>query len=150
LVAQTTAPAVAAAFDGFDFRKVGRELETALQVPAVTHAPADVVASDDGGAAFDLALPVSASALAEPQRPPAPAAAPGSLLPFIERTREQLLRDTVLQWALSATALTFVGYLIFADKFVGTNADLMAAFFWGFTTDIGVDALVSAAKSKPQ
>jgi hypothetical protein len=45
-------------------------------------------------------------------------------------------------------ALTIVGYLIFADKFVGTSGDLLTAFFWGFTTDIGVDALITAAKAK--
>jgi hypothetical protein len=149
LLAQTTEAAVVAAFDASDFRRVARELETALQVPPL---PGDAMMRDDAGAEFGLAAPVAAvnvSALAEPQRPPDAAPAPSPLLPFIERTRQQLMRETVLQWVLSATALTFVGYLIFADKFVGTNADLMAAFFWGFTTDIGVDALVSAAKSKP-
>jgi len=60
----------------------------------------------------------------------------------------ELTHAKALQAVISGVALTIVGYLIFADKFVGTSGDLLTAFFWGFTTDIGVDALITAAKAK--
>lgn len=64
------------------------------------------------------------------------------------QTKVQLLRAKSAQWAISAVGLAIVGYLLFADKFVGTAGELLTAFFWGFTTDIGLDALVSAGKTK--
>lgn len=73
---------------------------------------------------------------------------PPELSALEKKTLGQLLLDQALQNVLSFVALTVVGYLIFADKFVGTNGDLLAAFFWGFTTDIGVDALITAGKSR--
>jgi hypothetical protein len=63
-------------------------------------------------------------------------------------TLTELLAARWLLTSLSATGLALVGYLLFADKFVGTSGDLMTAFFWGFTTDIGLDALISAAAKK--
>ncbi|MEP6917431.1 MAG: hypothetical protein ABJC89_17405, partial [Acidobacteriota bacterium] len=65
------------------------------------------------------------------------------------RTWQQLLVARGLRWALSAIGLSVVGYLLFEDKFTGTSGDLMAAFLWGFTTDIGLDALLSARGAKP-
>jgi hypothetical protein len=63
-------------------------------------------------------------------------------------TLRQLLRARGLMTGLSAIGLALVGYLLFADKFVGTSGDLMTAFFWGFTSDIGLDALITAATTK--
>jgi hypothetical protein len=90
-----------------------------------------------------------------PQRVP-PAAeeqpAPPTLAPaesfeaFRSRTLAQLVRDRLLRFAVSSAGLAFIGYMIFADTWVGTNADIFAALLWGFTTDIGVDALTGAAK----
>jgi hypothetical protein len=65
------------------------------------------------------------------------------------RTWQQLLAARRLRWALSAIGLSIVGYLLFEEKFTGTSGDLMAAFLWGFTTDIGLDALLSARGAKP-
>jgi hypothetical protein len=64
------------------------------------------------------------------------------------RNFRQWLFAKALQWVFASAALAVVGYLIFADKFIGTDADLTTAFMWGFTTDIGVDALIAAAKPK--
>ena len=60
----------------------------------------------------------------------------------------ELVAAKFIQWIIAAIGLAIVGYLLFTDKFVGTGAELLTAFFWGFTTDIGLDALVSAAKTK--
>jgi hypothetical protein len=59
-----------------------------------------------------------------------------------------LLFAKALQWVICAVLLTLVGYLLFADKFVGTTQEMLTAFFWGFTTDIGVDSVINLAKSK--
>ena len=59
-----------------------------------------------------------------------------------------LLFAKSVQWGISAIGLTIIGYLLFAEKFVGTPPEMLTAFLWGFTTDIGVDSLVSAAKPK--
>jgi len=63
-------------------------------------------------------------------------------------TLAQLIRARWLMTALSAIGLAIVRYLLFADKFVGTSGDLMTAFFWGFSSDIGLDALITAATAK--
>lgn len=52
------------------------------------------------------------------------------------------------QFVISAIGLAIVGYLLFSDKFVGTGPEMLTAFFWGFTTDVGLDALITAAKGK--
>ena len=73
--------------------------------------------------------------------------------PFAEfgaTSLRQLMRAKFWQALISGVALTIVGYLIFADTFVGGSGDLLSAFFWGFSTDIGVDALIAAAKAKQQ
>lgn len=67
---------------------------------------------------------------------------------FVEHSMRELLLAKLTQAMISWVALTLIGYLIFVDKFVGTGGDLLSAFFWGFTTDIGVDGLLAAAKSK--
>jgi len=59
-----------------------------------------------------------------------------------------LLAAKAVQWLICAIGLTIIGYLLFADKFVGTPPEILTAFFWGFSTDVGVDSLVSAAKPK--
>jgi hypothetical protein len=64
------------------------------------------------------------------------------------RTFKELLAAKALQWVISAAGLALIGYLLFADKFVGTAPELVTAFFWGFTTDVGLDALISAGKPK--
>jgi hypothetical protein len=60
----------------------------------------------------------------------------------------EMLATKIFQWLISAIGLAIVGYMLFSDKFAGTSTELVTAFFWGFTTDVGLDALVSAAKPK--
>jgi hypothetical protein len=64
------------------------------------------------------------------------------------RTFRELLAAKLAQWIISAVGLAIIGYLLFADKFVGTGPEMLTAFFWGFTTDVGLDALISAGKPK--
>jgi len=78
----------------------------------------------------------------------APPIEPPDFAAFGRISERKLRQAKLLQWSISGMALTIVGYLIFADKFVGSSGDLLSAFFWGFTTDIGVDALITAAKPK--
>jgi hypothetical protein len=61
------------------------------------------------------------------------------------RTFKELLFARRLQWSLSALVLALLGFFLFQDKFVGTSGDLMTAFVWGFTTDIGLDAIIAAS-----
>src|SRR5581483_1804295 len=144
---------VEAAFDQGQYEAAAKALQKALNVPA-------------GGASLDEMQPLLEESVLSfagqyPQAPQATEAAanlPPAEAPHIEvppelgalekKTLGQLLRDQALQNVLSFVALTVVGYLIFADKFVGTNGDLLSAFFWGFTTDIGLDALITAGKSR--
>lgn len=146
-----------------------QEVETALaggQYEEAAKAVEKALGVQAGGTSLNRAQPVidlssvsfsagyiegSQAAAAGAGRQPAEAPeveAPPGLDALERRTLGQLLRDQALQNVLSFVALLVVGYLIFADKFVGTNGDLLAAFFWGFTTDIGVDALITAGKSK--
>lgn len=144
------ADGVATAFDAGNFELAATDLEKALDVRSVgttlddsasPEALDSVVASQPYSSPGDVSAPEPASTKAT---------AP-SLMPFaafaVISSRE-LMNAKILQAVISGVALTLVGYLIFADKFVGTSGDLLSAFFWGFTTDIGVDALISAAKTK--
>jgi hypothetical protein len=152
LIAQTDDPGkVADAFDAGNFAMAARELEAAVKAkkaPVTLGDVAPAAASDRTIAPAQGGGTPMSPAPATPEK--APEAVPTeSLLAFRRRTRTELARDNAFQWSVSAIGLAFVGYLMFGDKFVGTSGDLMAAFFWGFSTDIGVDALVNAAKSKP-
>jgi hypothetical protein len=84
-----------------------------------------------------------------PDQPPAPQLADNAtFLRLRHVTFVEMVAAKGIQWLISAIGLAIVGYLLFSDKFVGTGPELMTAFFWGFTTDVGLDALVSAAKPK--
>jgi hypothetical protein len=41
--------------------------------------------------------------------------------------------------------ITWLGYVLFADSFVGTLKDLATVFLWGFTLDISVTKLLEMA-----
>lgn len=49
-----------------------------------------------------------------------------------------------VQFALAGIGITAIGYLLFEAKFVGTAQELITIFFWGFTIDVSVDALVES------
>ena len=152
LIAQTDdSEKVAEAFDAGNFAMAARELETAVKAKKAPVTLGDVGAAAASARMTDAAQRGGTAASPAPaMQEKAPDTLPTeSLLSFRRRTRTELARDNAFQWFVSAIGLAFVGYLMFADKFVGTSGDLMTAFFWGFSTDIGVDALVNAAKSKP-
>lgn len=64
------------------------------------------------------------------------------------RTLRELYATQLSMGIISTIGLAVVGYFVFADNWSGTSADMLKAFFWGFTTDIGLDALINAGKSK--
>jgi len=113
-----------------------------------------------GGRAIAVGLGGAAVALARSEKveaPPEPALFEAFYPPkrkkvtfdvLAAKSLRDLMRARWLLSLLSALGLALVGYLVFADKFVGTSGDLMAAFFWGFTTDIGLDALISVGTKK--
>jgi hypothetical protein len=155
LVAQKPdADAVKTAFEAGKFQAAARALETALGVASAGKTMGDTEVALTGPAEVAaLQSYAGPKDVAAPQPAGAQAAAPDIESPelfeaFGAVSFRGMIRAKALQTIISGVALTIVGYLIFADKFVGTSGDLLSAFFWGFTTDIGVDALIVAAKSK--
>jgi hypothetical protein len=73
---------------------------------------------------------------------------PEQLHALTTRTLGDLYRAQLGIGVLSLIGLAVVGYYLFADKWSGTSTDMLKAFFWGFTSDIGLDALITAGKSK--
>jgi hypothetical protein len=64
-------------------------------------------------------------------------------------TFRTLARTKLVRTLLVGVGIVAVGYLAFQSKFIGTAAELVTIFFWGFTADVSVDALVGAiAKEK--
>ncbi|MGO9118170.1 MAG: hypothetical protein ACLQPD_11235 [Desulfomonilaceae bacterium] len=62
------------------------------------------------------------------------------------RIERNLFWDTFLQTVLVGALIAVVGYLLFAEKFIGTPQDIAGVFFWAFGIDITVDAVVQTAK----
>jgi hypothetical protein len=56
-----------------------------------------------------------------------------TLIP-LQRAQDKILR---VQNTVSAVVITVAGFVIFAPSFVGTFAEIFAAFLWGFGTDVG-------------
>jgi hypothetical protein len=52
---------------------------------------------------------------------------------LVKKLKDTEMKSTVLSGALIAV----LGYLLYRNQFVGDAADFAAAFFWGFSTDIG-------------
>lgn len=61
------------------------------------------------------------------------------------RSWRQLLSLKLGRWVLSAVLLLVIGYLFFAEGFVGSWRELALIFFWAFGLDVGVDAVTEAA-----
>ena len=88
--------------------------------------------------------------------------APSSVARVLERTTDgrsatspsaatfrSLARTKATRTLLAGLGIVAVGYLVVEAKFVGTASELVAIFFWGFTADVSVDALVGVvAKEK--
>jgi hypothetical protein len=70
-----------------------------------------------------------------------------SLEAQIQRTWKEIASAKAFQSFGASLGLILIAYLIFADTFIGYPADFMKIFFWGFTTDIGVNVLLEKATS---
>ncbi|MCK6545533.1 hypothetical protein L6R52_06660 [Myxococcota bacterium] len=119
-------------------------------VAAVTKAP------KAQGSAPDAAANAAAAAAAEATVPEPRAPQPNERVELVQPIPrdvlvdvpklEALVRRTSLGLSLAAAfALLVIGYFIFADTFVGTGRDLLAAFLWAFTTDVGFGAVLTLA-----
>ena len=62
------------------------------------------------------------------------------------QTWRELFVAKFLQTLLVGSGIVLVGYLIFAETFFGTAKDIAKMFFWAFSIDVSVNALVDAAK----
>jgi hypothetical protein len=80
-------------------------------------------------------------------RPPeaAPSLATESVATLKARTFSELAAAEAAQTAIAMVLITGVGYLLFADNFVGTLTDIATIFLWGFTLDISVSKLLEVA-----
>ncbi|MEM9292145.1 MAG: hypothetical protein AAGD01_10730 [Acidobacteriota bacterium] len=65
----------------------------------------------------------------------------------IARTWKEILCAELIQSTLAWVGLALIAVVIFRGTFVGTVEDCIAVFLWGFTTDVGVNTLVSKAAS---
>jgi hypothetical protein len=63
------------------------------------------------------------------------------------QTLMQLALAKFFQFVIIGLGILIVGYLLFADKFVGTFADMAGVFLWAFGLDVTIDAFVGAAKA---
>ena len=61
-------------------------------------------------------------------------------------SRELLNSAKFFQFLLSGVGIALLGYFMFSDNFVGTGKDILTAFLWAYTIDIGVDIFVELAK----
>jgi hypothetical protein len=72
------------------------------------------------------------------------------LPPEVEKIRTRtifhLATAKLMQTAIIAILITTAGYLLFESKFVGTFADIVGAFFWGFSLDVTMDTLLGSVK----
>lgn len=96
----------------------------------------------------------------QPQwEPPARGAAVGQMVPVIElpnpievmraRTVKELFLAKTAQTLIVGAAIAVLGYLFFAENFVGTTKDMAAIFFWGFGLDVSMDNLLGLAAKLP-
>ncbi len=70
---------------------------------------------------------------------------PGGLAEARAGILQELGRVTGLRTALTWIGLLWLAYVLFHDK-AGTVNDFAEVFFWGFGTDVTVDAFWNAAK----
>jgi hypothetical protein len=85
-------------------------------------------------------------------QPPAGGRAVTQLVPIIElpkavevtraRTLRQILWAKTAQTLFVGVGITVVGYLLFAENFVGTVKELAVVYFWGFGLDVSMDNLL--------
>jgi hypothetical protein len=74
------------------------------------------------------------------------ALAPEEPLPvWRARTLKELAAAQFWQMAIAGIGIAVAGYFLFAEKFMGTPAEMAAIFFWGFGLDVSVDKLLQLA-----
>lgn len=74
---------------------------------------------------------------------------PLSVAALQTQTTWQLAAAKFWQTVIAGSGITILGYLLYADKFVGTPAEMAAIFFWGFGLDVTVDKLVELSGRVP-
>ena len=69
----------------------------------------------------------------------------------IKKAWREIAAGKAIQSLGAGLGLALIAYLIFADSFIGTPVDFIKIFFYGFTTDVGVNVLLEKASSaKPK
>jgi hypothetical protein len=58
------------------------------------------------------------------------------------RTLRELARAELAQTLIAAILITGLGYVLFAEKFIGTLTDLATLFMWGFSLDVSINKLL--------
>lgn len=53
----------------------------------------------------------------------------------------------LLRFAVAGIGIIAAGYVLFADKFVGTATDLLAVFAWAFALDVSVNTFLDSTKA---
>ncbi len=110
---------------------------TAISLPSVPAIPPVTFPETPHGllGAIPEALSRLLERLVRPAAPVAPAA--GQALAF-----KTLLWARAARTIIAGIGIIAVGYILFAEKFTGTDQDMATVFVWGFTIDVSVDALV--------
>lgn len=54
----------------------------------------------------------------------------------------------LLRFIVAGIGIAAAGYVLFADKFVGTASDLLAIFVWAFGLDVSINAFLEASGGK--
>ena len=148
---------VKAKLDQQDYGGAAREVVRILQTARAA------VAGDEGNVLGDLEIPAESAGGAVPLRPwpgtaglglglpgwSSPALAldlsPGALGTTRTSIVQELAQVTWIRTALTWVGLLWLALVMFHDK-AGTLQDFAEVFFWGFGTDVTVDAFWSAAK----
>jgi hypothetical protein len=81
-------------------------------------------------------------------RETSPIMTPPSAATIRTQARDALLRAKRWNTAVAAVLAVGVGYLVFADSFVGSPQNIAAAFIWAFGVDTSVDVILETAKKK--
>jgi hypothetical protein len=155
--AQTDPKTVQAKLDQQDYGGAAREVVRILQTARAA------VARNEGAVLGDLEIPAEPAGGAVPLHPwsgtaslgpglpgwSSPALAldlsPGALGTTRTRIVEELAQVTWIRTALTWVGLLWLALVMFHDK-AGTLQDFAEVFFWGFGTDVTVDAFWNAAK----
>jgi hypothetical protein len=76
---------------------------------------------------------------------PPPSVSTQSVATINARSVSELARAEGAQTLIAAVLITALGYVLFADEFIGTLNEMATVFLWGFTLDISVSKLLEVA-----